>query len=93
MATIEILMTREEIIDTIPYDMICMTRYGTVWRTMARKRLWDIDFSDKEKEEAEKIFKLCHSWFVGKGIPDTVRMDFYTYRLWRKIEEFCCCFN
>ena len=90
MAMIEVVMTSEEVSKNIPYQMICQTRYGSVWNTMKRKLRWNKEFSDNEKEKAEKIFRQAHSWFVGKGILDTVRMDFPTFELWNKIEKFCC---
>ena len=89
MAMIELVMTNEEINNNIPYKIICHTRYGSVWDTMKRKRRWNTEFSDIEKSNAEKIFRQAHSWYVGKGIPDTVRMDLSTYELWKKIGRFC----
>ena len=89
MAMIEVVMTSEEVSKNIAYQMICQTRYGSVWNTMKCKLRWNKEFSDNEKEKAEKIFRQAHSWFVGKGIPDTVRMDFPTFELWNKIETFC----
>lgn len=89
MAKIEMLFTREEIQKEISYQLICHTRYGSVWDTMRRKVLWDMVFSEEEKEKAEKMFRQTYTWYV-KGIPDTVRMDFSTYLLWDRIESFCC---
>lgn len=89
MAAIELVMSREEINNAIPYNLICQTRYGSKWDTMRRRLQWNKNFTDNEKERAEKIFRQSHIWSVSKGVPDTVRMDLSTYALWMKIAGFC----
>lgn len=86
---IELILTKEEINQSIPYNMICQTRYGSIWDTMRRKLRWNAEFSDDEKSKAEKIFRQTHNWSVGNGIPDTVRMHLSEIKLWNKIEMFC----
>lgn len=86
--TIEMIFTKEEIKENIPYEIICLVRYGSIWNTMKRKIRWDNEFSNDEREEAERIFRQTYNWFV-KGIPDNVRMDFSTYKLCEKIARFC----
>lgn len=85
---LEMVLTREEVEENIPYKLICLTRYGNVWDTMRRKLSWNKEFSTLEKEIAEKLFKQSHVWLVN-GIPNTVRMDFQTCGLWHKIAKFC----
>lgn len=87
---IELIFTKEEINKNIPYNMICETRYGSVWNTMKRRLLWNNEFTKEEKENAEKMFRQTHTWYT-KGVTESVRMDFSTYRLWNKVTEFCCC--
>lgn len=89
MATIEMILTAEEIQREIQYQLICQTRYGSRWNTMRRKLKWNDEFTDDEKLKAEKLFSQSHSWSIGKGIPNTVRMNLETYRLWDKIGKFC----
>lgn len=90
MATIEMLLTADEIQKNIPYQLICQTRYGSIWNTMRRKLKWNDEFTDDEKLKAERLFSQAHSWSVGKGIPNTVRMNLTEYALWDKIGRFCC---
>jgi hypothetical protein len=87
--TMEIIFTKEEIQKHIPYQMLCQTRYGRFWNTMRRKQMWDKAFTKAEMEEAEKLFRQCHTWYVGNGIPETVRMNLATCNLWNRLVEFC----
>ena len=89
MATIEIVMTDKEVAQCIPYNVICQTRYGSIWNTIQRKLRWETEFSEMEKFKAEKIFCQAHNWAVGYGVPAIVRFDPFTYLLWKKIELFC----
>lgn len=89
MANIEIVFSNAEVNKEIPYNLICQTRYSSIWNTMRRKLIWNAEFSDVERSKAEKIFNQAHNWSVGRGIPETVRMDIFTYNLWDKIATFC----
>ena len=89
MATIEIVMSREEVGQNIQYGMIYMTRYSGIWNTMLRKIRWNEEFSKEEQFRAEKLFCQAHNWSVGYGIPNTIRVDLFTFGLWKKIEAFC----
>ena len=85
---IELVLSGEEIKENIPYSIICMTRYGSVWDTMKRKRRWNTEFSLVEQEVAEEIFRQAHRWLTN-GVPNSTRMEFLTFELWNKIAEFC----
>lgn len=89
MASIEIVLTNEEVDQYIPYGMICMTRYSGIWNTIRRKIMWNEEFSETERFKAEKLFCQAHNWAVGHGVPSTVRFDLFTFGLWKKIEAFC----
>ena len=89
MASIEIIMSREEVNQTVHYGLIYMTRYSGIWKTMLRKLRWAEEFSETEQFKAEKLFCQAHNWAVGHGVPDTVRVDLFTFGLWKKIEAFC----
>ena len=88
--TIEIVLTNEEVNQNIQYNVICQTRYGSIWNTMRRKLRWNEEFSEVERFKAEKIFCQAHKWTVGYGVPETVRLELFTFALWKKIELFCC---
>lgn len=89
--TLIIALSRKEIAADIPYELICQTRYGAAWDTGTRRRKWLETFSAEERDKSETIFKLSHKWFT-KGLPEEVRMDMDTYRLWHKIAVFCYTF-
>jgi len=89
MAKLLLTMSSEEVHSDIPYALICMTRYGSGWNTMRRKRLWKAEFSDEEKASASRLFSQSHNWTLGKGVPDKVTMSVSTYRLWQKLGAFC----
>lgn len=63
-------LSRDEIEGSIPYSMLCMTRFGSVWNTMRRKRRWSQEFSEKERRSAEEIFRKAHNFTVRSGVPD-----------------------
>ena len=90
MASVEMVLTNEETKALIPFGMICMTRYGSVWNTMCRKRRWKEEFTDSERTKASKLFQQAHNWTCVTGVPETVRMKPSTYDLWQKLAAFCC---
>ena len=67
-------LTVEEVRANIPYDLICMVRYGCTWSSGRRRRAWLNDFSESEREAAGRLFRMAHNWTVGRGVPDTVQM-------------------
>ena len=89
MARLMIVLDHDEVQNQIPYSLICMTREGSVWNTMRRKRRWKFEFTDAEKEAASKLFRLAHTWTLVKGVPDEVTMSTKTYELWQKLGAFC----
>lgn len=82
-------LSSTEVHSTIPYSMICMTRYGSSWDTGRRRRAWLSDFSEEERKAAARLFHKAHDWTVGRGVPDTVRMNRKTFHLWQKLGDFC----
>ena len=89
MARLEVILSCEEVHELIPYAVICEVRYGSRWETMRRKRRWMAEFTKEEREAAYKLFPKAHSWYVGRGVPDEVRMSTATYDLWQKLGNFC----
>ena len=82
-------LTVEEVRANIPYDLICMVRYGCTWSSGRRRRAWLADFSESEREAAGRLFRMAHNWTVGRGVPDTVQMSRKTFHLWQKLGDFC----
>lgn len=89
MPKMKLVFTRDEIERNIPYAMICESRYGSSWDTMRRKRAWKFQFTESEQRTADKLFKLAHTWYLVKGLPDEYEMTFEKYELWGKIARFC----
>lgn len=85
----EMVFTRDEIPEIIPYQMICMTRYGSVWNTMRRKRRWIEEFSSYERERVNAMCRQTYNWTCTTGLPETLRMTSGTYDLWLRLAEFC----
>lgn len=79
-------LTVEEVRANIPYDLICMVRYGCSGRC---RRAWLADFSKSEREAAGRLFRMAHNWTVGRGVPNTVQMSRKTFHLWQKLGDFC----
>ncbi len=42
MAKLYVSLTPEEVRASIPYDLICMVRYGCTWNTSRRRRAWQL---------------------------------------------------
>ena len=82
-------LTRDEVARKIPYAMICEMRYGARWETGRRRRAWTANFSEAERKAAGELFKQAHSWYLVKGVPDSVKMKATTFALWMKLAEFC----
>lgn len=89
MASLLIQMTSDEVQAKIPYSLVCMTRYGAQWNTMRRKRRWQEEFSEHERDSASRLFSQSHNWMLGHGVPATVRMTMETFDLWQKLGAFC----
>ena len=66
-------LTVEEVRANIPYDLICMVRYGCTWSSGRRRRAWLADFSESEREAAGRLFRMAHK----------------TFHLWQKLGDFC----
>ena len=89
MAKIMLVMTHEEVNASIAYSLICFARYGSAWNTGRRRRAWLADFTEEERRAAGRLFRQAHDWTVGRGVPNEVTMTEKTFRLWRKLAEFC----
>lgn len=89
MAHLEVVLNRDDVHEQIPYAVICEIRYGSRWDTMRRKRRWMAEFTKEERDATYKLFPKAHNWYVGRGVPDLVRMSLSTYRLWQKLGDFC----
>lgn len=57
MAKLYVSLTPEEVRASIPYDLICMVRYGCTWNTGRRRRAWQLDFTEVEKKASGRLFR------------------------------------
>ena len=89
MAKLYLSLTHDDVLRMIPYGLIASTRYGGKWNTRRRKNLWDEMFSESEKKSASRLFSTARSWYVVRGVPDSVLMSVHTFDLWLKLGEFC----
>lgn len=89
MPKLEIVFDRDEIEQKLAYRLICETRESSVWDTGRRRRRWVTEFTYREREAAARIFAQAHSWYLVKGLHDSVRMSLGTLELWQKLEAFC----
>lgn len=67
MAKLYVSLTPEEVRASIPYDLICMVRYGCTWNTGRRRRAWQLDFTEDEKKAAGRLFRQSFEWTCGRG--------------------------
>ena len=74
MAKLYVSLTPEEVRASIPYDLICMVRYGCTWNTGRRRRAWQLDFTEDEKKAAGRLFRQSFEWTCGRGLSGTIRM-------------------
>jgi len=88
-AKIILTLTHDEIQRTIPYAMICETRYGKSWEGRKRLNRWRETFTPQERVDAEKLFRLAYAWYLKTGVPESVEMTAQTLALWKRIEAFC----
>lgn len=88
-ARVMIELTRDEVIEHIPFAMVCEARYSHIWGTMRRKRRWAAEFTESERERCQRLFGLAYDWYLKKGVPDSVVMAGDTLALWKKLGDFC----
>ena len=74
----------------LPYSLICQTRFGASWETSRRRRRWESEFTEREREMAEiTVFPCCRKWYL-KGIPaEGVSSSLDMLPLWLKLAGFC----
>ena len=89
MAKLYLSLNRDDVNRMIPYGLITSTRYGGRWNTRRRLNLWNETFSESEQKAASRLFSTARSWYVVKGVPDSVLMSVHTFDLWLKLGEFC----
>lgn len=85
----KIVFTQDEIKEVIPYQMICETRYSSVWDTMRRKRRWKEQFPGYKGEKANAMCRQAYNWTLKTGVPEQVMMSASTYDLWQELAAFC----
>ena len=88
-AEIVLCLDRDEVIQRIPYAMICETRDGARWTGRKLMERFESEFTPEERAEASALFQLAHKWHLKTGVPETVRMTAKTMALWLRLAEFC----
>lgn len=89
MAKLEVILTADEVRANIPYMLICETKESSVWCTSKRRRRWNAEFTEAERNAASRLFTLAHTWALVRGVPEEVRMSLSTYALWGRLAAFC----
>lgn len=89
MPKIMVVFSRDEIQQRLPYEMICITRYGSSWEIGKRKLRWTKEFTELERDSARSIFRKSYLWYLVKGVPNEVSITTETLNLWDKVANFC----
>ena len=88
--TVKIHVSHDEVIESLPYGVICEAMEGARWNTMKRKRLWNEIFSESEKRKITEIKKIAHRLYLVTGVPEYgLDMTKDMYLLWYKLAHFC----
>lgn len=89
MASIMLVLTRDEVEQNIPYRFICETMLGAAWGTGKRRRKWVEEFTESERRACLKLRDQAHKWYLRTGVPDEVTMALSTHSLWQRLAAFC----
>lgn len=83
-------LTREDVHEQIPYQLICETTSSARWNTGRVRRAFCATFTEKERDALRKLRASAHMWALVKGVPDDgVVMSSNTLSLWMRFGEFC----
>ena len=88
-AETHIFLNRDEVNANIPYALICEVRYGCSWDLSKVKKRWISEFTEAERNKANKMFRQSHMWYLSTGVPDEVEMTASEFALWIKLGAFC----
>lgn len=88
MAKLQLALTEDEAEKNLMCGLLCQTRYGARWQTGKRRRLWEQQFTEDERKQAEIIFAACRRWFLKSGSAP-VTLDIKIYDLWMRLIAFC----
>lgn len=89
MASIMLVLTREEVERELPYKLICETMCGARWDTRTRRQRWSAEFTEAERRACAKLKSQAYSWYLKTGVPDEVQMTLGTLGLWERLGNFC----
>ena len=82
-------LSRDEILDLLPYMIIAETTRRSVWGTGRRKRLFSKTFTEAERKKFHEIAAKADRWAFVTGAPESVKMTSETLVLWRRLADFC----
>ena len=83
-------LSREEIIKTIPYEIVCETMSSSVWQTGKRTRKMIALFTEKEIEKFGVFHNQARRWMLKTGVPDELVITISDIGLWERLAAFCC---
>lgn len=84
-----LVLDHDEICKEIPYALICVAHEGARWNTGRRKRYWKQAFTEQERSASNRLFRQAKSWYLTKGVPESLSLTANTLALWKKLGEFC----
>lgn len=90
MPKVSVLITfnRQDIINNLPYALICDVVHGDTWSTRERKAFEQL-FTGEEKEMADKIVRQAYKWRIKTGVPDSITLTTQEYKIWMILADFC----
>lgn len=83
-------LSKDEILELIPYAIVCETMSGAKWNTGRRKRLMKERFTESEIKAVSRLHQQARSWYLIKGLPEELVIKPKTIHLWNRLAEFCC---
>lgn len=84
-----ISFSREEVLEQIPFPLICETMCSSIWSSGKVKRRFVATFSEADRKAISRLKQQAYTWHLRTGVPENVLMSHHTYELWQGLAEFC----
>lgn len=84
-----LVLSREEIQQKIPYQLVCETMGSAKFATKRVKQRYLESFSWEEINKIVLFRRQAHKWHLVSGVPDELRITPSDLALWVKLGEFC----
>lgn len=88
-ARIMLTLDQDEVLEKIPYMLICETYCRDLFRTGKAKRLRADYFTADEWDRCLELCRMAYKWALRTGVPEKVVMSARTLALWIKLGEYC----